>query len=170
MGEIIMRTLTGVMIVLGLGISASNGLAQDEVLLNEWNELPPQAFGESVRIELCEGGLVKGQIDSLVQTNGVAFQVGAKQVPSSSISAVRLDEYKSRKGRTIGTVAGGVGGFFLVWCLGLCGEDKHGSDPSVAEATLIAAGVTAGGAILGWFIGRKADRESTVFRKAGYCL
>jgi len=75
MGEIVLRTLLGVIIVLGLAFSASNGLAQDEVLLNEWDELPPQALGESVRIELCEGGLVKGQIDSLVQTDGVAFQV-----------------------------------------------------------------------------------------------
>jgi hypothetical protein len=162
-----MRTLMGIIIVLGLVFSASSGLAQDEVLLNEWNELPPQAFGESVRIELCEGGLVKGQIDSLAQTDGVAFQVGAKQVPSSSISAVRLDEYKSRKGRTIGTVAGGVGGFLLVGPYAISDSRRNVSD---GQRTIEWAAGIAGGAVLGWFIGRKVDRKSTVFRKAGYCL
>jgi hypothetical protein len=163
-GETNMRTLTAVIIVLGSAVSASNGFAQDEVLLNEWAELPPQAFGESVRIELCEGGLVKGEIDSLVQTDGVAFQVGAKQIYSSSISAVRLDEYKSNTGRTIGIPAGVAGGFLL-------GVLVYESDEIVPLTEIIASLAGAvGGGVLGWYFGREADRESTVFRKAEYCL
>jgi hypothetical protein len=163
-----MRTLTGIIIVLGLVFSASSGLAQNEVLLSEWDELPPQALGKSVRIELCEGGPVKGQIDSLVvRTDGAAFQVGATQVTSSSISAVRLDEYKSRKGRTIGTVAGGVGGFLLVGPYAISDSRRNVSD---GQRTIEWAAGIAGGAVLGWFIGRKVDRKSTVFRKAEYCL
>jgi hypothetical protein len=168
MGEIIMRTLTGVIIVLGLAFSASNGLAQDEILLSEWDELPLRTWEKPVRIELCEGGPVKGQIDSLlVRTDGVALQVGDTQVPSSSISAVRLDEYKSRKGRAIGITGGAVGGFLLVGPYAISDSRRNVSD---GQRTIEWAAGIAGGVVLGWFIGRKVDRKSTVFRKAGYCL
>lgn len=162
-----MRGLIGVIIVQGLAFSASTGLAQDEVLLDEWDELPPHAFGQRIRIELCEGAPVKGRIDSLVQTDGVVFQVGAKQVRTSSISAVRLDGYKSRKGRAIGITAGAVGGFFLLLPHTISDSRINVSDK---QRTIELAAGTAGFAVLGWFIGRKVDRKSTVFRKAGYCL
>ena len=168
MGEIIMRTLTGVIIVLGLAFSASNGLAQDEILLSEWDELPLRTWEKPVRIQLCEGGPIKGQIDSLlVRTDGVAFQVGATQVPSSSISAVRLDEYKSSTGRVIGTVVGGVGGLLLVGPYAISDSRINVSD---TQRTIEWVAGIAGGTVLGWFIGRKVDRKSAVFRKAGYCL
>ena len=138
-----------------------------------WEELPGFLNGEKkVTISLAEGGAVRGDILAVLPENIHLHRVSMATdwkhaafdsdtfIPRDSVKEIRVERMRSGA-RIAGAVLGGVGGFFLV-PLALVGPTIG---ESASEAYLLYGGLVGGavgGGIIGYQLGKRRDRETTI--------
>lgn len=158
------RSLQAVLLVASL-VAPGMGLAQTKPLEMKWSELAPLLTAHSVTLTLTNGTSVKGEAVS-VRDDGILMDVstavkgyarGSGSVPRNEITFIDLQRTKGGWGRTLGTIIGVLGGISL----GVYIDAKKLWTSSVGQETGTLVGITAAGAVAGYFVGRGIDKRVT---------
>ncbi len=143
--------------------------AQEERLDLRWNELAEHVHDHTVEIVLPDTASIRGKVTD-VTSDAVEINItktsdrrahpkGHTSIPRTSVKTLLFRETKGKwraLGTTIGAGAGGAAGAVIA-----IRANNEGN--TELAATSVAATVGAGAA-LGYFLGRSADRRTTVFR------
>lgn len=140
--------------------------ARTSTVQMRWNDAIDLVRGRTAEIVTTSGAKHKGKVAgadadsiSLEKTPGAA-------IPRKDIAEIRLVQYAGN-GRSIGKKLGGavglIGGLIAAVAVGMNETSTHkGRDKVVA--TLCIVGGLPGGLAGGYFLGRLADKETTVIR------
>ena len=139
-----------------------------------WTQLSSFLDGEKrVTVVLEEGGAVRGEVFGIpdngihlgrvsMTTDGWRFPTDSDAlIPRSSVQKIRLEKRRGLK-RVAGSILGGAGAMFLSWlALAPAKLDLDSTrDANLFLTTSIGAAV--GGAVLGYRMGKREDRETTI--------
>ncbi len=138
-----------------------------------WSSLPGRVEGKKVSVILADGVEIKGKAIS-VTPDGLLMKIsktpdserfpkGQTLVPRSLIHQVQLKELRSVLWRTIGITAGGVLGLFAYFLYAISDSRLSVSDSRRMMESML---VVTGGAVAGYFLGKRADQEDTLIRIA----
>ena len=134
----------------------------------KWSELAPLIIGQKVKLVLPGGPEIKGlavavREDALVlnvkkTSDRKAYPKGQNVIPRASMSTLQLETKHGSGGRTIGVIAGALGGLIL-------GGDLV-AHIATSEAVGISTffGVSTGSTIAGYYLGKRYDRNVTIIR------
>ena len=145
--------------------------AKRESVEVEWNDLDQLISGRKVALCLPDSTDIEGKVLS-VAPDGLVMQIrktsdaqahakGQALIPRSSVTALQL---KKTKGpwRTICTTIGAGGGFLLGGFVSVFVAPERSSLTAGTKAAFVA--VMGGLAIVGYLVGRKADRKVIIIR------
>ena len=163
---VIGKTVTAFMILL-LALPVG-GFGQAKPLEMKWGELAPMLTGHHVTVTLSDGTAVKGEAVAVredamlldVSSAVKGYPKGSGSIPHNSITLIDLQRTKGSWGRTLGTVIGVVGGI----ALGAYVDSKNVLNKSPGDIAGTFVGITAGGAVTGYFVGRGIDKRVTHIR------
>ncbi len=151
-----------------LGLCLPTARAETKPLELKWGEIQQLVIGQRVQMVLPDGATVKGEVvtvreDSLVldvkgTSNKEAHPKGSATIPRESVKLIRLERRSGNWGRNLGTTVGAITGVFLGGWLAIEAADSGGT------AVACLAGITALGAISGYYIGKDIDRKVTVIK------
>ncbi len=133
-----------------------------------WEEL--SAFLESetkVTVVLTEGGAVRSEggtaLSDSIHLHHIIMATNSKRYPWGSEASIAKDSVKEIHlenmrdyARVGGAVLGGAGAFGLAWLY----FQRTGRESNLALATVLGAPV--GGAVLGYWLGKREDLETTI--------
>lgn len=139
--------------------------AQEERLQLEWGQLAEHIQGRKVMMMLRSGQELEGEVRSVesqslriqISKSSRSYATGLHSIPRSEVSVLRYEE-RSGPWRALGTGIGAGGGAAAGIPIYRYADNE--SRPKAGAA--IAAGLIAGGAALGYLIGRQADRRAVV--------
>lgn len=159
--------LTGVFLLLLTSVPVRAGSPRQI----SWHDLPI-VIGKNVSLVMPGGAVISGKVVGVhaeaMKVNVTrtsepgAYPKGEVRVPRASLRTLEV-RTKSRKFRVLGTLLGGIAGFAggLGAAIGIQGGILSQERPGAAGAAWI--GVTAGGAVAGYLVGSRSDRQSTTY-------
>jgi len=141
------------------------GFGQAKPLEMKWGELAPMLTGHQVTVTLSDGTAVKGEAVAVredamlldVSSAVKGYPKGSGSIPRNSIVLIDLQRTRGSWGRTLGTVIGVVGGI----ALGAYVDSRAILNKSAGNIAGTFVGITAAGAVTGYFVGRGIDRRVT---------
>ncbi len=164
--------LCALMIIAAFGFVSHSYAAKHREIEVSWSELSSYVTGQKVMIAALSGAMVEGRVTS-VEPDGLVMNVtktsdeskvakGSQQIPRSQVTVIQLKtvEGSSRMlGAAIGAGGGAVGG----WGIGE-GVFHSSGEGTGAEAAVWMLGMGAGGAAVGYLVGRNADTTITYLK------
>jgi hypothetical protein len=133
-----------------------------------WSELAPIILEHRVKVVLPGGQEIQGQAvavreDALVldiekTSDRKAYPKGQGSIPRTSLTTLQVETIRGSGGRTMGLIAGVLGGVVLGG--DLIAHTAH----SEAAAISSFLGISTGSAIAGYYAGRGHDRQVTIVK------
>jgi len=158
------RSIALLLVLLSVSPGAN---AASKLLELKWNDLAPLISGQSIQIDLGEGGIVKGEAlvvreDALMMevkrsSKPAIYSKGNTSIPRNRITAIKLERTRGSGGRITGTVLGILAGLAFGSGVALQTDSKGGGS---ALFVVIAAGLGVGG----YYAGKAFDRKTTLIR------
>ena len=157
------------LIVIGWLSLANPALAtKEEQVSLKWSQLGEVVTGKKATVALTDGAILEGRIKSIgadtlaievkKTTHDQAYPKGQNSVPRRLVSVVRVKEV-SGNWRAIGLAIGAAPAAVVGWLAYQLAENEGGATSATGGAV---AGLVAGGAVAGYFLGRSADTKVLV--------
>lgn len=134
----------------------------------KWNELGPVIAGHEVKLVLPGGAEIEGEAiavreDTLLlnvkkTSDRKSYPKGQNAIPRASVTTLQFETSHGSGGRTIGVIAGALGGLILGG--DLVAHTAH----SEAAAIPSFLAISTGSAIAGYYAGKTRDRHVTTVR------
>jgi hypothetical protein len=163
--------ITGLLSIPSIALAAGT----DEIEL-PWSEIAALVGHQKVALLLPDGARIEGQVLA-VEPDALVLDINKSSdprshprmqssIPRSAVSVLQLNQIQGNRrwlGAAIGAGAGGVAGWLLAE--GVFHVSGEGLNPSKSPVVVgSVAGLVAGAAAIGYFVGRQADQRVTLIK------
>jgi hypothetical protein len=139
--------------------------ARTSTVQMRWDDAIHLVRGRTAEIVTASGAKRKGRV-AAADAGSISLEAPGAPIARTDVAEIRLVQYLGN-GRSIGKKLGGavglLGGVIAAVAVGMNETSSH-KDRDKAVAALCIAGGLPGGLAGGYFLGRLADKETTVIR------